>query len=85
MLKTRPRKSWWLLNHVSFDGCMLVFNANPRAWRTSASMLGRKLGFRFHVHNITGGTRQESESRTYRADLYVTLDEQPRENIRRFP
>ena len=81
----RPRKAWWLLNHVPFDGCMLVFNGNPRAWRTSASMLGAKLGFRFHVSNILGGTRHESESLTFRSDLYVTLDSEPRTSVFKSP
>lgn len=77
----RPRKAWWLLNHVPFDGCMLVFNANPRAWRTNASMRGRQLDVRFHVHNIDGGTRYESDSLNFRADLYITLEDKPRVNV----
>lgn len=73
MFNSKPRKEWWLLNHVPFDGCMLVFNGVQSRWRSKASERGKQLGVKYNIHAITGATREQAHNQHDLSDLYITL------------
>lgn len=70
----RPKGIGSLLNHVPFDGCLLLFNAMAPDVRTKACDFHRRHGFKFHVHALTSLSRKQAHDRSVRTDLYVTVE-----------
>ncbi len=72
-IRTKPPKATRLLNETPFDGCLLVFNASPSAFRARASSFNKRYGFAFSVNALAYLPRDKAHDPATRCDLYITL------------